>query len=104
MGESIRIVIVGAPGYTGAELAGLLASHPGAEVVGLFGSDRRGADGATERMSDLHPQTRFPAQGALARHLQPVPYLFRQKLQHRALRPPLKVCVADWPNQGNGKA
>jgi N-acetyl-gamma-glutamyl-phosphate reductase len=52
----IRIVIVGAPGYTGAELAGILAAHPGAELVGLFGSERRGADGKVERMSDLFPR------------------------------------------------
>lgn len=36
MADSIRIVIVGAPGYTGAELATLLAAHPHAEIVGLW--------------------------------------------------------------------
>jgi N-acetyl-gamma-glutamyl-phosphate reductase len=56
MGDSVRIVIVGAPGYTGAELVATLAAHPGAAVVGLFGSDRRGADGKVERMSDLFPR------------------------------------------------
>jgi N-acetyl-gamma-glutamylphosphate reductase len=50
MGDRLRIVIVGAPGYTGAELSAMLAAHPGAEIVGLFGSEKRGADGKTELM------------------------------------------------------
>ena len=33
MADSIRIVIVGAPGYTGAELATLLAAHPHVRVL-----------------------------------------------------------------------
>ncbi len=56
MADSIRIVIVGAPGYTGAELATLLAAHPHAEIVGLFGSERRATDGKPELMSDLFPR------------------------------------------------
>lgn len=58
MDTPIRVAIVGAPGYSGAELAALLAQHPAAEVVGLFGSQHRGADGKTEFMSDLHPRLR----------------------------------------------
>jgi N-acetyl-gamma-glutamyl-phosphate reductase len=45
MQEPIRTVIVGAAGYTGAELTALLAAHPHAEIVGLFGSERRSAEG-----------------------------------------------------------
>ncbi|MFM8871958.1 MAG: N-acetyl-gamma-glutamyl-phosphate reductase [Phycisphaerales bacterium] len=57
MRDPIRIAIVGAPGYTGAELASILASHPAAELVGLFGSDRRAATDATaETMADLFPR------------------------------------------------
>jgi N-acetyl-gamma-glutamyl-phosphate reductase len=57
MHETIRIAIVGAPGYTGAELASILASHPNAELVGLFGSDRRASgDAAPETMADLFPR------------------------------------------------
>ena len=56
MADSIRIVIVGAPGYTGAELATLLAAHPHAEIVGLFGSERRATDGKPELMSELFPR------------------------------------------------
>jgi N-acetyl-gamma-glutamyl-phosphate reductase len=57
MNEPIRIAIVGAPGYTGAELASILASHPNAELVGLFGSDRRASgDAVPETMADLFPR------------------------------------------------
>lgn len=33
--------MIGATGYTGAELVGLLAHHPDIELVGLFGSEKR---------------------------------------------------------------
>jgi len=54
---SVRCVIVGAAGYTGAELATILLRHPEASVVGLFGSERR-AEGAPVRMSDVFGQFR----------------------------------------------
>ena len=57
MGDRLRIVIVGAPGYTGAELTAILGAHPAAEIVGLFGSERR-AGAAAERMGDLFPRLR----------------------------------------------
>jgi N-acetyl-gamma-glutamyl-phosphate reductase len=50
-----RTAIVGASGYTGGELVGLLLRHRGAEVVGLFGS------AASERarpLAELHPRLR----------------------------------------------
>ena len=57
MRDPIRIAIVGAPGYTGAELASILAAHPDVELVGLFGSDRRASgDAAAESMADLFPR------------------------------------------------
>lgn len=37
-GGSVRAVVVGASGYTGAELIEILLRHPGAALVGLFGS------------------------------------------------------------------
>lgn len=37
----IRVVIVGASGYTGMELVEILLRHPHAGIVGLFGSERR---------------------------------------------------------------
>ena len=43
MPTPLRIVIVGAPGYSGAELATLLAAHPAVQLVGLFGSEKRSA-------------------------------------------------------------
>jgi len=57
MKPTIRTVIVGAAGYTGAELAGLLAAHPAAEIVGVFGSDKR-ADEAEPLLSNLFPRLR----------------------------------------------
>ncbi len=37
---SLRVVIVGASGYSGAELASRLMAHPKAQIVGLFGSGK----------------------------------------------------------------
>ena len=57
MHDRLRTVIVGAPGYAGAELAATLAAHPGTELVGLFGSDRRSSTGAApELLGDLFPR------------------------------------------------
>ena len=57
MHDTIRTVIVGAAGYTGAELAALLASHPSVEIVGLFGSERRSAEGEPS-IESLFPRLR----------------------------------------------
>ncbi len=51
----IRCAIVGASGYTGAELVAILLRHPDAEIVGMFGSTREGAD---RTFSGLHPRFR----------------------------------------------
>jgi N-acetyl-gamma-glutamyl-phosphate reductase len=40
--RSIRVGIIGATGYVGAELIRLLARHPSVELVGLTGRDRHG--------------------------------------------------------------
>ena len=53
----IRVVVIGAGGYSGAELTGLLLGHPNMEVVGLFGSSRRG-DISPERFDRLYPRFR----------------------------------------------
>ena len=47
----IRVSVVGAAGYSGAEAVRLLARHPGVELAGLFGSP--GGKGAA--FADLHP-------------------------------------------------
>lgn len=47
----IRVSVVGAAGYSGAEAVRLLARHPRAELAGLFGSP--GGKGAA--FSSLHP-------------------------------------------------
>lgn len=41
---TLDVVIVGATGYSGAELARILLAHPAARIVGLFGSSRRAAE------------------------------------------------------------
>jgi len=60
-----RVAIVGAAGYTGSELARILLSHVGAEIVGLFGSARRDEDQTL--FHELHPQffgrLELPVQG-----------------------------------------
>lgn len=53
-----RVVIVGAGGYSGAELAEILLRHPQAEIVGLFGSARREKDGKVQRMDEVFPRFR----------------------------------------------
>ncbi len=81
LAERQRVAVIGATGYTGRELVGLLAAHAGAELVGLFGSGSR--DGfrpfadefpryrtvidlpiepmSLERVRDLEPDTVFLA-------------------------------------------
>ena len=54
----LRTVIVGAPGYSGGELASILLRHPRAEIVGLFGSAKRGEGGTPQSIADLHPRLR----------------------------------------------
>lgn len=41
---TIRTVIIGASGYSGAELVSILLSHPDARIEGLFGSAKRDHD------------------------------------------------------------
>jgi N-acetyl-gamma-glutamyl-phosphate reductase len=47
----LRVGIIGATGYVGAELIRLLSRHPNVEIVGLAGRDRH-----DEPIGDLHPQ------------------------------------------------
>lgn len=51
----IPVAVVGAAGYSGAELVTLLASHPDAVIVGLYGSGSRAGD---EPLSGAHPRLR----------------------------------------------
>ena len=48
--ESIRVAIVGATGYVGAELVRLLDGHPAVTIVGLVGRDR-----TDEPVGTVHP-------------------------------------------------
>jgi N-acetyl-gamma-glutamyl-phosphate reductase len=53
-----KVVIIGAGGYTGAELAEVLLGHPGAEIVGLFGSGRAEAAGKVQVFGEVFPRFR----------------------------------------------
>jgi N-acetyl-gamma-glutamyl-phosphate reductase len=46
----IRVAILGASGFVGAELLRLLAMHPGLEPVAVFGDSQAG-----QRLADVHP-------------------------------------------------
>jgi N-acetyl-gamma-glutamyl-phosphate reductase len=49
-GDKIRVAIVGATGYVGAELIRLLALHPNVEIHGLVGRERKG-----DPIAHIHP-------------------------------------------------
>jgi N-acetyl-gamma-glutamyl-phosphate reductase len=51
MADKTRIAVLGASGYTGAELLRLLIRHPRVEIV-LLTADRR----AGQHMGDVFPQ------------------------------------------------
>lgn len=53
--SKIRVAIVGASGYAGAELVAILAAHPWVEVVALYGSSRKAEEGAPT-VADLFPR------------------------------------------------
>lgn len=56
--RDISCVVVGASGYSGAELVALLAAHPRANLVGLFGSEKREGGDAAAAVSALFPRLR----------------------------------------------
>ena len=49
-GDPVRVAIVGATGYVGAELIRLLALHPHAAIAGLVGRERKG-----DPLAHIHP-------------------------------------------------
>ena len=49
-GDPVKVAIVGATGYVGAELVRLLARHPHATIVGLVGRERHG-----DPLAGIHP-------------------------------------------------
>ena len=53
----IRTAIVGAGGYTGAELIDILLSHPQAEIVGVFGSASR-SETQPQSIAEIAPRFR----------------------------------------------
>ncbi len=50
VGDPVRVAIVGATGYVGAELIRLLALHPHVRIVGLVGRERNG-----DPLGGIHP-------------------------------------------------
>ena len=52
----IRVALVGAAGYAGAEAVTMLLRHPNVELCGLFGSEGKSGGGA--RIDALHPRLR----------------------------------------------
>ena len=52
----VRVALVGAAGYAGAEAVAMLLRHPNAVLCGLFGSE--GKSGAGTRIDTLHPRLR----------------------------------------------
>ncbi|TVQ76576.1 MAG: N-acetyl-gamma-glutamyl-phosphate reductase [Phycisphaeraceae bacterium] len=56
-GSERSVAIIGASGYTGAELAWWLAHHPVARLVSVFGGERSAADGSVS-MASLFPRLR----------------------------------------------
>src|SRR5437867_13328384 len=57
---AIRVAVVGASGYAGAELAGLHARHPEVRLVSLHAEGSAG-----QRFEDLHPRLRHLWQGTI---------------------------------------
>lgn len=49
-GDPVRVAIVGATGYVGAELIRILALHPHARITGLVGRERKG-----DPIAHIHP-------------------------------------------------
>ncbi|HDR1020994.1 TPA: N-acetyl-gamma-glutamyl-phosphate reductase [Pasteurella multocida] len=49
-----KAIIIGASGYTGAELARILINHPIFELAGLYVSSQ--SQDANKKISDIHPQ------------------------------------------------
>ncbi len=62
--STLRVAVVGASGYAGAELLAILANHPSARVVALFGSSKKAEEGAPTA-ADLFPRFEGTATGAL---------------------------------------
>ena len=51
----LPVAVVGAAGYSGAELVAMLAAHPSVSIVGVYGSGSRSGD---QELSSVHPRLR----------------------------------------------
>ncbi len=52
---TLPVAVVGAAGYSGAEIVAMLAAHPEVSVVGVYGSGSRAGN---EALSSVHPRLR----------------------------------------------
>jgi N-acetyl-gamma-glutamyl-phosphate reductase len=64
---TINTVIIGAAGYSGAELISILLGHPRAKIAGLYASARREKGDQPGRIDELFPRFR----GRLAMEVKP---------------------------------
>lgn len=53
---AVGVAVIGAGGYSGAELVSLLLGHPGARIVGLYGSAKR--EGGAQTFAESWPRFR----------------------------------------------
>jgi len=53
-----QVIVIGATGYSGAQLTGLLLDHPEIEVLSLYGSSARGNKDSATRFDELFPKWR----------------------------------------------
>jgi N-acetyl-gamma-glutamyl-phosphate reductase len=56
MAKPLDVVVVGAAGYSGAELVTILLRHPHARIAGLLGSGRQEQPGKPTKIADLFPR------------------------------------------------
>ncbi len=53
-----QAIVIGAAGYSGAQLTGLLLDHPEIEILRLYGSSARGNKDSASRFDELFPKWR----------------------------------------------
>jgi N-acetyl-gamma-glutamyl-phosphate reductase len=58
--QVVRVAVVGASGYSGAELVGILAGHPSADLISVHAESSSG-----QRWEDLYPGRRHVFQGEI---------------------------------------
>lgn len=93
-GEGVRrVAVVGATGYSGAELVTLLLRHGGVEIAGVYGSARREGERFDDVWSKFRGRVELPVRaaeaGAIAAARPDVAFLCTPHEASLALTPPL---------------